>query len=172
MATHSLSGYYITLYHTLPNNQPISSTTSKTHQTRPTKSASTAAHSSTTNSTTTTTFLSTASLTSKMNYTKPPKTTNVPTNMIEDYVFEFHVQTNQEEQINNTTHLEEESIIKQEESYNAAEQFYIFISIYLISGICIVTTLQLIFYNKCKMPYQRVPHSPVFDSTLNLESVV
>ena len=34
-----------------------------------------------------------------MNYKKPPKTTDIPTNMIEDYVFEFHVQ------INNTTHL-------------------------------------------------------------------
>ena len=54
---------------------------------------------------------------------KPPKTTNVPTKMIEDYVFEFHVQTNQEEQINNTTHLEEESTIKQEEPYNSTYSY-------------------------------------------------
>ena len=122
----------MTLYHILPTDQSISSTTSKIQQTRPTKSALTAVHSSTTNPTTTTTFKSvltvahssttdsttittlpsTASLNSRMNQMEPPKTTNAPT--IEDYVFEFHVQTNQEENINNTTHLEEESTVKQE----------------------------------------------------------
>ena len=47
--------------------------------------------------------------------------------MIEDYVFEFHVQPNQEEQINNTTHLKEKqnTTIKHEEPYNAAEHIYI-----------------------------------------------
>ena len=91
-----------------------------------------------------------------MNHTEPPKTTDISANMIEDYVFEFHVQPNQEEQINNTTHLKEKqnTTIKHEEPYNAAEQIYIFTWIYLISGVCMVTTLQLIFYNKCKM---RVP---------------
>ena len=38
MAKHSLSGYYITLYHTLPANQPILSTTSNVNQTSLTKS--------------------------------------------------------------------------------------------------------------------------------------